>query len=122
MHLSYRGVAQPSSSSAVVRRRSTLLRRGQQLAHQVKEVSAQAIASRNRSARRVASLPSYTDMATLLKSSAATRVLEDSTLEAQYHSLERSLQLAYAVGDRDRIATLEAEIEQLTGWRFNRRR
>ncbi len=122
MHLSYRGVAQPSSRSTVAHRRSTLLRRGQQLAQQVKEVSAQAVVSGTRSARKVASLPNYTDMATLLKSFTAARVLEGSTLEAQYHSLERSLQLAYAVGDRARIATLESEIEQLTGWRFNRRR
>jgi hypothetical protein len=41
---------------------------------------------------------------------------------ARYHELERSLQLAYAVGDRELITTLEAEIERLTGWRFNRRR
>lgn len=122
MHLSYRGIAQSSSSSAVVRRRFTLFCRGRQFAQQVKEVSAQAIASRTDTVRRVASLPSYTDMATLLKSSTAARVIEDSTLETQYHSLERSLQLAYAVGDRDRIAMLESEIEQLTGWRFNRRR
>ena len=122
MHLSYRGVTQTSSSSSAARRPSSLLRRGQQLAQQVKEASVQVVASKTRSARRVASLPKYTDMATLLKSSNAARVLEDSALEAQYHSLERSLQLAYAVGDRDRIATLESEIEQLTGWRFNRRR
>ncbi len=121
MHLPYRGVALPSSRSTVARRRSTFLRRGQQLAQQVKEVSAQAVASKGRSAHKVASLPSSLDMPTLLRSSTTARVLEDSTLEAQYYSLERNLQLAYAVGDRDRIETLQAEIEQLTGWRFSRR-
>lgn len=62
------------------------------------------------------------NMATLTQSAKTASILENPVLEAQYHSLERSLQLAYAVGDRDRIATLESEIEQLTGWRFNRRR
>lgn len=122
MHLTDRGVAQPSSIFAVAHRRPTLLRQGQQLAQQVIEVSAQAVASGTRSARKVASLPTYIDMATLLKPSTAATVLEDSTLEAKYHSLERNLQLAYAVGDRALIATLESEIEQLTGWRFSRRR
>lgn len=119
MHLSYRGIAQSSSRPNVARRRPDLLRRGQKLAQQVKDISVQAAASRT--ARKVASLPSYIDMATLLKSSTATSVLEDSTLEARYHSLERSLQLAYAVGDRGRIEALQSEIEQITGWRFSRR-
>lgn len=43
-------------------------------------------------------------------------------MKGAYQSIERDLQLAYALGDRDRIAALEEKIEQLTGWRFNRRR
>lgn len=60
-------------------------------------------------------------MATLLRSRVAIAT-DNVTLEAHYHELELSLQLAYAVGDRDRITALEAEVERLTGWRFNRRR
>lgn len=122
MHLSYRGTAQPSTLSGAGPRRSSWLRQGQQLAQQMTEASAQAVVLGTRSARKVASLSRNMDMTTLLQSSATVKALKNPALEAEYHSLERSLQLAYAVGDRGLIAALESEIEQLTGWRFNRRR
>lgn len=123
MHLSYRGVVHQSSAVAVgKRRRSPLIKQGQRLAKQVAGVSAQAVAVGSRSARKVASLSTPMDMPTLLKSSAATRTLGNAALEEQYHSLERNLQLAYAVNDHARIALLESEIERLTGWRFNKGR
>ncbi len=36
----------------------------------------------------------------------------------QLYSVERKLQLAYAVGDRQAIRALEADLETLTGWRY----
>ena len=116
MHLSYRGAVYYPPAA---RRRSSLLRRGQQLVQQVKDVSLQAIHSET--VRKAASLSIDTDMATPFRSSTATVAVADPASQARYHSLERSLQLAYAVGDRDRIAALQFEIEQLTGWRFSRR-
>lgn len=38
------------------------------------------------------------------------------------YGLERALQLAYAVGDRNRIQRLESDIETFTGWGFKRER
>ncbi len=123
MHLSYRGVVHQLPSATVGKsRRSSLLKQGHRLAQQVADVSAQAVTVGNRSARRVASLSTPMDMPTLIKSSAATRSLGNVALEDQYHSLERNLQLAYAVNDHARIALLESEIERLTGWRFNKGR
>ncbi len=43
-------------------------------------------------------------------------------LDRLYQSLERKLQLAYAIGNREQIRNLEAEVESLTGWRFSRQR
>ena len=42
--------------------------------------------------------------------------------DAQRYSLERALQLAYAVGDRHQIRRLESDLEAFTGWRFQRQR
>lgn len=52
----------------------------------------------------------------------AARSSSQQDVKGAYQRLERDLQLAYALGDRDRIAALEEKIEQLTGWRFNRQR
>jgi len=121
MYLSYRGVAQTPRSSIAHRYPVARLRRRRQAVWQIIETSIQSIALGTRSAFKVVPLHIYSDMATFLKSSTIARVSEDSTMDSKYHSLERSLQLAYAVGDRRRIASLESEIEQLTGWRFSRR-
>jgi len=121
MYLSYRGVAQTPRSSIARRYPVARLRRRRQLAWQIIETSVQSMVLGTRSVLKVAALHTHPNMATFLKSSTTVRVLEDSTMDSKYHSLERSLQLAYAVGDRRRIASLESEIEQLTGWRFSRR-
>jgi hypothetical protein len=38
------------------------------------------------------------------------------------YGIERELQLAYAVGDRQTIRALEADLEALTGWRYQHSR
>lgn len=42
--------------------------------------------------------------------------------ESERYDIERRLQLAYAVGNRQEIRSLEADLEAVTGWRFNRQR
>lgn len=55
-------------------------------------------------------------------SAISSRYNQRCDIKVTYQAVERDLQLAYAVGDRERIAALEEVIEQLTGWRFNRQR
>ncbi|NJR69097.1 MAG: hypothetical protein HC771_10840 [Synechococcales cyanobacterium CRU_2_2] len=48
--------------------------------------------------------------------------LDQDAQQERLYRLERSLQLAYAIGDRPTIRRLETDLESLTGWRFRHHR
>ncbi|NJN32759.1 MAG: hypothetical protein HC824_21865, partial [Synechococcales cyanobacterium RM1_1_8] len=72
----------------------------------------QSPSSKNNYMATVVTAPSIVDGTTVYADASTSR----------YRAIERELQLAYAVGDRAHILLLEAEVERLTGWRFQNRR
>lgn len=138
MHLSYRGAAYLHPSESLVALKSdyfstSSLRRGPVGGALLRQVVSLVAFTSSRTASALRSVASQTLTPSLptmtfsksygasLSSSGYSGELSERGQSERY-DIERRLQLAYAVGNRQEIRSLEADLEAVTGWRFNRQR